>query len=66
LSGLLVRLVETLPVATRARPSVQWMRSPGTASARSYGLDRGKIIGLPTLPAISLTIGAGITAIHRK
>jgi precorrin-6Y C5,15-methyltransferase (decarboxylating) len=39
-----------LPVAIRARPSVQAIRSAGVASAIEAGLDNGKMIGL-RLPA---------------
>src|SRR5262245_25873660 len=46
------------PVATRARPSVQRIRSPAAASERSVGLESGKMTGRATLRAISRTIGS--------
>ena len=44
-----------LPVATRARPSVQRRTSSGEASAWLVGLESGKIIGRSTCAAISRT-----------
>src|SRR5262249_560806 len=44
------------PVATSARPSVQAMRSEGSASERLVGVDKGKMIGRSVLLAISGTI----------
>ena len=47
-----------LPVATRARPSVQAIRSAGTASALEVGLDSGMITGRSTWAAIWRTIAS--------
>ena len=47
-----------LPVAIRARPSVQFTRSPGTASTRLVGLESGKMIGRSTWAAIERTISS--------
>ena len=46
------------PVATRARPSVHWIKSAGLASCNSVGLERGKIMGRSQWPAMSLTMAS--------
>src|SRR6201993_5571054 len=46
------------PDATRARPSVQRIRSSAVASDLDVGFESGKIIGRSTLRAISRTIGS--------
>src|SRR3954451_11612979 len=47
-----------LPVATRARPSVQRIRSAGSASAFEVGLDSGMMIGRSTWAAIDFTMAS--------
>ena len=47
-----------LPVATRARPSVQRSRSSGSASHLEVGFDSGRMIGRSTWAAMSRTIGS--------
>src|SRR3712207_8427157 len=47
-----------LPVATRARPSVQAIRSSGSASHREVGLDSGRMIGRSAAAVIVRTIGS--------
>src|SRR6267378_2699964 len=46
------------PDATRARPSVQRIRSSAVASDFEVGFESGKIIGRSTFRAISRTIGS--------
>src|SRR6201996_7288978 len=46
------------PDATRARPSVQRIRSSAVASDFEVGFESGKMIGRSTFRAISLTIGS--------
>ena len=46
------------PVAIRARPSVQAIRSAGTASARLDGFDSGKITGRATRAAMPRTMAS--------
>src|ERR1700744_4988069 len=46
------------PDATRARPSVQRIRSSAVASDFDVGFESGKIMGRSTFRAISRTIGS--------
>src|ERR1700743_3450096 len=46
------------PDATRARPSVQRIRSSAVASDFEVGFESGKMIGRSTFSAISRTIGS--------
>src|SRR5258705_8957429 len=46
------------PDATKARPSVQRIRSSAVASDFEVGFESGKIIGRSTFRAISRTIGS--------
>src|ERR1700750_73077 len=46
------------PDATRARPSVQRIKSSAVASDFEVGFERGKMIGRSTFRAISRTIGS--------
>ena len=54
MSPLWVTGANGLPVATRARPSVQASRSAGTASHIEVGLDSGRTTGRSTWAAMSL------------
>ena len=47
-----------LPVAIRARPSVQAIRSAGVASAREVGFESGKMIGRSAYAVIARTISS--------
>ncbi len=47
-----------LPVAIKARPSVQAIRSAGAASLLEVGLEIGKIIGRSTCLAIARTMAS--------
>src|SRR6266446_1375108 len=49
---------EREPVASKALPSVQLIRSPALASDFSVGLESGRMMGRGTFRAISRTIGS--------
>ena len=55
---LYVTGVKEPPVAIKARPSVQAIRSAGVASASAAGLESGKIMGRSVCHAISRTIAS--------